>query len=178
MKTSKSRRAQEGYGFWWNIVHIFQGLFAISLLWNFASETINKVSNTVGGSDFLPAAPLSLKGIDFCSIQFDDNGNIIGSEGPLPPELCAILAGCIFGGFLVWLIFKLICWTEWVKEEIEWEECWEEKDWYNPWHWITTLVCVTKKAIQWVLQKICKYLDTVIVILVIICVVVGVVAML
>lgn len=176
METRQSRRAEEGFGFWWNIVHIFQGIVVLSLLWNLIADAVNSLALSFGRSQILPMGGPRLEGIRLCRVVIGEDGQIIGGEGPLPPELCYVLGVCIFVGFVTWAVFKLVCWTEWVKEEITWEECWKDKKWYNPWHWVTTLVCVTKKAVQWVLKTICKYLTWVVVAAVFVCIIALVVA--
>lgn len=176
MEIKKSRRAEEGFGVWWNLVHLLQGLVVLSLLWNLVADAVNSLALVTAGSRILPAVGVRLKGVQFCSVQLDDSGNIVGGEGPLPPELCYILSVCILVGGLTYVMFKLVCWTEWVKEEITWEECWKEKKWYNPWDWITTLVCVTKKAVQWVLRTICKYVGWVVTVTILVCIVAAIVA--
>jgi len=174
MEVRSSRRAEEGFGTWWNLVHLTQGLVALSLLWNFVADAFNHLLSAVGGDAVLPAVGARIKGIDLCRCTWNEPGDFT-CTAPLPPELCMIIFGCIVGGLLVYGIFKLVCWTDWVKEEITWEECWKEKKWYNPWDWITVLVCVTKKVVQWVLQKICKYVGTIVVIAVIVCVIAAVI---
>lgn len=175
MEIKRSRRAEEGFGVWWNLVHLFQGLVVLSLLWNFVAHAVNTLALAVGGPRLLAEVGPRLSGIEFCSCQWNDLGDLT-CTGPLPPELCVIAVFCLVVGFLTYIMFKLVCWTEWVKEEITWEECWKEKKWYNPWDWITTVVCVTKKAVQWVLQKICKYLEWVIVIAIVVCIVGAIIA--
>jgi len=79
---------------------------------------------------------------------------------------------------IVGIILQEVCGSEWVQESVEVERCWEEKQWYNPWDWFTTIVCVTAEVLKWVLKWICKIYPILIIVLVIVCIVVVLVAIL
>lgn len=159
------RRKDEGYGFWWDLVHIGQGLFGLSLLWDLFAGTINQVSTLALGTQYLPMVWNFIVWEEgLCEI-------IIG------PEICGVLKGCFYIAGLAYLTTKLLCWTEWVKEEIKWEDCWDEISWKNPWSWIKTVVCVTKTIIRWVLKQLCDYIDIFVVVFVVVCIIAGLVVL-
>jgi MFS superfamily sulfate permease-like transporter len=166
----QERRNREGYGIGSDLVHIGQGFLALSLLWDFIAHIINDITQPRLDAELLPT-------IGLLSISDDV---VVGTMGlcralVLPPEVCKVITVCVVSGILIYLVFKLVCEMDWVQIEISWEECWEEFTWYNPWDWFTTLVCITKTAFIWVLQKICRYIGYIVTVLIITCIVVGII---
>ena len=146
-------RGQEGSGVFWDFVHAVQGLVALAFLWDLTAHAINEVSTLVGGS--ATAVPMTGIGIEWVT----ECGWV-----------CDVILLCIVTGVITYAILKLVCWTEWVQQEVSWQECWNEFKWYNPWSWVKVLVCVTKTAIQWVLQQICKWITVIVVVEVVTCI--------
>jgi hypothetical protein len=163
------RRAEEGYGIGWDLVHLGQGLIALSLVWDLAAHAVNEIARLALDTGLLPLIGL-----------LDAIGNAIIRPGfcevSASPLLCLVFQQCIVTGFITYTVVKLVCWTEWVKEEIHWTVCWEEFVWYNPWSWVKTLVCVIKTAIRWVLKTICKWIEYVVLVPVIVCAIGGLLA--
>jgi hypothetical protein len=147
-------RGQEGTGVFWDFIHVAQGIVALAFLWDFTLHAVNEVSTLLTGSaTVLPMIGALGLGVSITCGWF-----------------CDVILVCIVTGVITYAVFKLVCWTEWVQEEISWRECWNEFRWYNPWSWVKTLVCVTKTALQWVLKQICKWIETIVVVLVITCI--------
>ncbi len=78
---------------------------------------------------------------------------------------------CVIAGVITYAILKLVCDEEWVQEEVDFKECWEEVKWYNPFSWGYALVCTLVKALVWVAKIICKYKEVIVTVLVLVCIV-------
>lgn len=88
-----------------------------------------------------------------------------------PSFLGDYLLACLAIGFVTYIVLVLICSSQWVQEPVEVEECWKEKDWWNPFHWIWVIVCTIKEVLKWVLKWVCKWKEVLITVAVIVCIV-------
>jgi hypothetical protein len=147
-------RGQEGTGVVSDVIHVVQGIVALAFLWDFTLHAVNEVSTLVAGS----ATPLPMVGALGLGVSVTCGW------------ICDVILLCVVTGVITYAVLKLVCWTEWVQQPISWQECWDEFTWYNPWSWVKTLVCVTKTALQWVLQQICKWVEVIVVVEVITCI--------
>jgi hypothetical protein len=90
----------------------------------------------------------------------------------LPDPVAEVVILCIVVGVLTYVVLKYVCESEWVREKVEVEECWEEVKWYNPFSWVVALVCTVVEVFKWVLKQICKWVEVVVTTLVVACIVI------
>jgi hypothetical protein len=147
-------RGQEGSGVFWDFIHAVQGLVALAFLWDLTVHAVNEVSTLFAGA----ATAIPMTGAVGLVVSWGCGW------------FCDVILLCIVTGVITYSIFKLVCWTEWVQQQVSWRECWEEFRWYNPWSWVKVLVCVTKTAIQWVLQQICRWIEVIVVVEAVTCI--------
>ena len=87
-----------------------------------------------------------------------------------PPGFAGdLLLACLALGFVTYLVLVFVCAREWVQEAVDVEECWKEKDWWNPFHWVWVFVCVVKEVLRWVLKLICRWKEVLVTVAVISC---------
>jgi hypothetical protein len=151
-----------------------EGLLALTLLYSLLARVVNHAYSLVAGEHLTDHEVLDGQGVlpPIVAIRVE-----VGTwcYDRLGPDLCNAIAGvvtCLVLGAVVGEIFEKICGNEWVKESVNIQECWEEKDWYNPVDWVTTLVCVSVEVTKWTLQWICKVKSYLVIIAVVVCIVV------
>lgn len=103
---------------------------------------------------------------------------ILGIKIPLPDPLAEAIIVCIVTGVILYVVLKYICSQEWVQEEVEIKECWEEIKWYNPWSWVKAIVCTIVEVLQWVLKTICKWTEVFVTALVVLCIIISIIVVL
>lgn len=90
----------------------------------------------------------------------------------LPDPVAEVVIVCIVLGVITYVVLKYLCKSEWVQETVQVEECWEEVKWYNPFSWFVAIVCTIVEVLKWVLKQICKWVEVVVTILVVACIIV------
>lgn len=154
-----------------NLSELAQSLFGLGLLYAFIGGIINHAYKAFTGDINTTLVPMSAEiKFDFCKEQVLEWGDVMGT-------ICGVFVVCTITVFLIWLILEWICNREWVQEDVEIEECWEEITWYNPWTWVKSIVCTTKEVLKWILKLICKVRKVLIWIIFIVCIVAGLVAL-
>lgn len=147
----------------WRLLQLTVGFFTLySLIANVVNKVALLASGAAGGGaadGMVTAAPVAAPGI------------VVTLPGPL----AEIGIACIVLGVITYFVLKYLCESEWVQEEVEIEECWEEIKWYNPFSWVKAIVCTIVKALQWVLKTICGWVPVLVTGLVIACVIVSVI---
>lgn len=173
---SQHRQRHDPVGLPTQLWRIAKGILALSFLYDLLARPINHLDMLIAGGDatedeiveggeLLPQ--LYTLDLDFAHGLCDYFTS---------PEICAVIRVCVVAGVLTLIIFEWICRQEWVQEEVEIEECWEEVVWYNPWSWGKAIVCSVVEIVKWVLKQICEWRKTIIVVAIIVCIGVGIAA--
>lgn len=145
----------------WQLIQVSTGLF---LLYSMIAEIVVNLSTLIGGTSANQTAAVApAVGV---SVTI-----------PLPDPIAELAVVCIVTGVITYLVLKYLCKEEWVQESVQVEECWEEVKWYNPWSWVKSIVCTVKEVLRWVLKQICRWVEIIVVILVITCIIVGIIVL-
>ena len=100
---------------------------------------------------------------------------IVGVAVGLPEGVAEVAIACIILGIITYVILEWLCQQEWVQEPVQIEKCWEEVQWYNPWSWVVAIVCALVWGLAWVLKTICGWVEVVVIVLVLACIIVGII---
>lgn len=134
--------------FWRELIRAAEGLVALLILWDgFAivgGHLIRSLDGNVPGG-WSPVLMSSER----------EPGTIYCSDLGAFEPYCNFLVICIVTVVVVAVVLKWVCERKWVQEERSYEDCWKEKDWYNPWHWVEVLVCAVVTTLWWVLKVVC-----------------------
>ena len=148
------------------IWHLAELIVAFGSLYSLAMHVINKSYLLLSGAardmtlnEIAAAAPVAAPGLTVT----------------LPDPLATIIITCIVIGILVYVILTYLCEQEWVQEPVQIEKCWEEVTWYNPFSWVTAIVCTFVEVLKWVLKLICDWVPWIVIVLVISCIVIGII---
>ena len=149
----------------WRLAELF---VAFTALYSLIAGVLNRIVTLASGAagematrDALAAAPVATPAI--------------GISIPLPDPVAELVIVCIVLGVITYVVLKWLCHEEWVQETVEVEECWEEVKWYNPWSWVVAIVCTVKEVLKWVLKQICGWVEVLVSVLVVACIVVGII---
>lgn len=170
MSGPEPRRRGLGRHFFTDAWRLVQGVVALWLLYSFAVHTLWLASQALSGKTrALGAAAVAGAG---------PVAGAIGIEIPLPDPLAELIIVCIVTGVLTYVVLKWLCQSEWVKQTVNVQECWEEVQWWNPFSWFVAIVCTVVEVVKWVLQQVCKWVEVIVVVLVVTCIVVSIIVVL
>ena len=153
------QKAQDQPSFVRDVWQLTQG---VSVLWLLVSFAV---------SAFGSAYMLATRGVGAARQSMLAHGaGAIGVVVTLPDPVAEILIACILVGVLTYIGLSYVCESEWVQETVRYEDCWKEKDWWNPFHWVWVLVCVVKETVKWVLKQICGWKEIFAIVLTLVCI--------
>ena len=157
-----------------DFIRLVQLLIGFQALYALVQHVVSRFVQTGGGE--LENGHTLANGIAFVWLPPFRFPPVHPPFGPRPPaapweQLVGDILLCIAAGVITYAILKLVCDEEWVQEEVDFKECWEEIKWYNPFSWVYAVVCTIVKALVWVAKIICKYKEVVVTILVLACIV-------
>ncbi|NOR58304.1 MAG: hypothetical protein GQ474_07260 [Sulfurimonas sp.] len=148
------------------IWHLIEASVSLGLLYTLFACVINKFNFLFSGTSLEPSVEnmMATQLIAAPIIVID-----------LPDPLAEIIIICIVVGVATYLSLKYVCSQEWVQESVDIEECWEKTTWYNPWSWVTSIFCTIVEVLQWVLKQICEWVEVLVTLLVISCIILGII---
>jgi len=149
----------------WRLAQLF---VVFSTLYSLIAEVVNKAAVLIEGVPVGMTAAAALAADPLVE-------PFIKIVIPLPDPLAELIIACIVIGVLTYIVLKWVCESQWVRETVEIEECWEEVKWYNPFSWFVAIVCTIVEVVKWVLKQICGWVEALVIVLVILCIVISII---